>query len=143
MRIYDEMKLLDKCRALLREGMDSLLTIENENRALEKLKALTTFMINSCTTVINIKEFYIKLQQLSIIGDKEKAAEKLDEIEALLIAERKNAEDTIPAVQTDSRLGWEAMQDYLCDEAALRWKLRQIDYELEFELPKFRKSNSL
>ena len=142
-RIYDEMKLLDQCRALLREGMDSLLTIKNENRSLEKLKALTTFMINSCTTVINIKEFYIKLQQLSIIGDKEKAAEKLDEIEALLIAERKNAEDTIPAVQADSRLGWEAMQDYLCDEEALRWKMRQIDYELEFELPKFRKSNSL
>ena len=49
----------------------------------------------------------------------------------------------IPAVQTDSRLGWEAMQDYLCDEEALRWKMRQIDYELNFELPKFRKSNSL
>ena len=142
-RIYDEMKLLDQCRALLREGMESLLSIENENRNLEKLKALTTFMINSCTTVINIKEFYIKLQQLSIIGDKEKAAQLLDEIEALLIDERKNAEDTIPAVQADSRLGWEAMQDYLCDEEALRWKMRQIDYELNFELPKFRKSNSL
>ena len=61
----------------------------------------------------------------------------------MLIAERKNAEDTIPAVQADSRLGWEAMQDYLCDEEALRWKMRQIDYELNFELPKFRKSNSL
>ena len=46
-------------------------------------------------------------------------------------------------MQADSRLGWEAMQDYLCDEEALRWKMRQIDYELNFELPKFRKSNSL
>ena len=142
-RIYDEMKLLDKVRTLMQEGLDSLIAIENENRALEKLKALTTFIINSCTTVIHIKEFYIKLQQLSFIGDKEKAAKLLDEIEALLLAERKNAEDTIPAVQADSRLGWEAMQDYLCDEEALRWKMRQIDYELEFELPKFRKSNSL
>ena len=34
-------------------------------------------------------------------------------------------------------------RDYLCDEEALRWKMRQIDYELNFELPKFRKSNSL
>ncbi len=142
-RIYDEMELLGKVRTHLQEGMDSLNQIAEENRSLEKLKALTVFMINSCTTVINIKEFYIKLQQLSIIGDKEKAAELLDEIEALLIAERKNAEATIPAVQADSRLGWEPMQDYLCDEEALRWKMRQIDYELNFELPKFRKSNSL
>lgn len=43
----------------------------------------------------------------------------------------------------ESRLGWEAMQDYLCDEEALRWKMRQIDYVLEFELPTFRKSNAL
>ena len=142
-RIYDEMELLGKVRALLQEGMDSLNQIAGDSRNLEKLKALTVFMINSCTTVINIKQFYIKLQQLSIIGDKGKAETLLNEIEALLIAERKNAEDTIPAVQADSRLGWEPMQDYLCDEEALRWKLRQIDYVLEFELPKFRKSNSL
>ena len=142
-RIYDEMELIGKVRQLMQEGMDSLNTIEGDSRNLEKLKALTTFIINSCTTVIHIKEFYIKLQQLSIIGDKEKAAKLLDEIEALLITERKNAEATIPAVQADSRLGWEPMQDYLCDEEALRWKMRQIDYTLEFELPKFRKSNSL
>ena len=142
-RIYDEMELISKVRALMQEGMDSLLTIREDSRQLEKLKALVSFIIHSCTTVIHIKEFYIKLQQLSIIGSKEKAAALLDEIEALLIAERKNAEDTIPAVQADSRLGWEPMQDYLCDEEALRWKLRQIDYELNFELPKFRKSNSL
>ena len=142
-RIYDEMELIGKVRQLMQEGMDSLNQIAEENRNLEKLKALTTFIINSCTTTIHIKEFYIKLQQLSIIGDKEKAAKLLDEIEALLITERKNAEATIPAVQADSRLGWEPMQDYLCDEEALRWKMRQIDYTLEFELPKFRKSNSL
>ena len=142
-RIYDEIELIGKVRQLMQEGMDSLNQIAEENRNLEKLKALTTFIINSCTTVIHIKEFYIKLQQLSVIGDKEKAANLLDEIEQLLLAERKNAEATIPAVQSDSRLGWEPMQDYLCDEAALRWKLRQIDYTLEFDLPKFRKSNSL
>ena len=142
-RIYDEMELIGKVRQLMQEGMDSLNTIEGDSRNLEKLKALTTFIINSCTTTIHIKEFYIKLQQLSIIGDKKKAAKLLDEIEALLITERKNAEATIPAVQADSRLGWEPMQDYLCDEEALRWKMRQIDYTLEFELPKFRKSNSL
>jgi len=142
-RIYDEIQLIEKVKDLLQAGLDSLNTIETDSRNLEKLKALTVFMVNSCQTVLNLKAFYIKLQQLSVIGDKEKAARLLDEIEALLIAERKNAEDTIPAVQTDSRLGWEPMQDYLCDEEALRWKMRQIDYELDFELPKFRKSNSL
>ena len=142
-RIYDEINLIKQLRDRMQAGLDSLNTIENENRSLEKLKALTVFMINSCTTVIHIKEFYILLQKLAIIGDQEEAAAILNQIEESLVKERKNAEDTIPAVQTDSRLGWEPMQDYLCDEEALRWKMRQIDYELNFELPKFRKSNSL
>ena len=33
--------------------------------------------------------------------------------------------------------------EYQGDEKCLNWKLRQLDYELNFTLPKFRKSNSL
>ena len=142
-RIFDEIELITKMRELFIKGFNLLNEIDNENVNLLKLKALLKFMINSSTTTINFKNLYIKMQRLSVIGDKEKANEILNEVEELLICERKNAEDTISAVQVDSRLGWEAQQDYVCNEDALKWKIRQIDHELNFTLKKFRNSNSL
>ena len=100
-------------------------------------------MINSCKTAINVKELYIALERLHIAGTKDNAAKLLDEIEAIIRRERENVLDSIPIVQTDSRLGWEASMEYQADEECLNWKLRQLDYELNFTLPKFRKSNSL
>ena len=90
-----------------------------------------------------VKKLYIALEKLHIAGSREVAAELLDEIEAIIRKERENVLDSIPIVQTDSRLGWEASMEYQADEQCLRWKLRQLDYELNFTLPKFRKSNSL
>ncbi len=142
-RIYDEIELIEKMRQLFVKGLLSLNECKNENIKLAKLKALVKFIINSCTTTINFKKLYIKMQQISIIGDKIKAEKLLDEVEKLLLDERKNAEDTISAVKVDSRIGWEPMQDYVCNEETLKWKIRQIDHELNFTLKKFRTSNSL
>ena len=82
-------------------------------------------------------------RQLSVVGDPEKAMEILDEIEAILLAEKENVQATIPVVQADSRLGWEPSMEYTTDEEALRWKLRQLDYELDIVLPKYRTENRL
>ena len=100
-------------------------------------------MINSSKTAVNVKNLYIALEKLHIAGSRETAAELLDEIEAIIRRERENVLDSIPIVQVDSRLGWEASMEYQADEECLNWKLRQLDYELNFTLPKFRKSNSL
>lgn len=97
-----------------------------------------------CDTIYrHIKRHYILKQELSIAGAPEKAEKILDEIEALLLEEKKNVEATIPLVQADSRLGWEPSMEYTTDEEGLRWKLRQLDYELDIVLPKFRKGNRL
>ena len=142
-RIFDEMKLISKLQALLESGRAKLEAIKDPNENLEKLIALAGFMINSCKTAINVKELYISLEKLHIAGSKQNAAELLDTIEAIIRRERENVLDTVPMVQTDSRLGWEASMEYQADEECLKWKLRQLDYELNFTLPKFRKSNSL
>ena len=55
-------------------------------------------------------------------------------MEALLLAEKKNVENTIPLVQMDSRLGWEPSMEYMTDEWHLEWKLRQLAYTLDTEL---------
>jgi len=142
-RIFDEIALITEMRDSFIKGFTTLNEIQGETVNLIKLKALAKFMINSCTTAINYKNFYIKLQQLSCVGDKLKAQVLIDEIERILIQERENAQDTISAVKVDSRIGWEPEEDYLCDEKALLWKIRQIDHELNFTIKKFRESNSL
>ncbi len=142
-RIFDEIELIEELRELLEAGRDKLEAIVNPNENLIKLKALAGFMINSCKTAVNVKKLYIALEKLHIAGSKENAAALLDEIESIIRAERENVTDTIPIVQADSRLGWEASMEYQADEECLNWKLRQLDFELNFTLPKFRKSNSL
>ena len=73
-------------------------------------------------------------------GTTDYAAEKplLDEIEALLLRERKNAEDTIPIVEADSSIGFEGSMLYMCDKAHLEWKIRHTDYVLNIELGELR-----
>ena len=47
-------------------------------------------------------------------------------LKAIAEAEIKNAEDTIPLVRLDSRLGWEPSMEYMCDENHLVWKIKQV-----------------
>ena len=116
--------------------------IKNPNDKLLKLILLAKFIRNSCRTVINVKEHYITNQQLSIVGDKKKANELIDKMEEILLRERENVLDTIPVVKLDSRLGWEPSMEYTTDEKGLRWKLRQLDYELNTKIKAYRKANS-
>jgi len=73
------------------------------------------------------------------IATKENAEELLNQIEALLLAERKNVEDTIPLVQRNSEFGYEPAMDYQCDEESLRWKLKQMDFMLGAELSAYQR----
>ena len=68
-----------------------------------------------------------------------KASELLDKIEALAWKEIKNAEDTIPLVEADSRLGWEPTMEYMTDREHLEWKIRQVKSVIEYDIAKFRK----
>ncbi|MBQ7108963.1 MAG: hypothetical protein IJN99_01220 [Clostridia bacterium] len=140
-RIFEELASLERMSALLLDGINILKECENPNRELIKLTALGEFMYHSVQTVINNKNFFILKQKLNISQTRENATKILDEIEALLLREKKNVEDTIPVVNTDSRLGWEPSMEYACDEKALNWKLRQLDYTLNFALFHYREHN--
>lgn len=142
-RIFQEIKSTEKMRDLLWEGVKILRSCENPNENVERLAGLAEFMYRTAITVIHVKKHYILRQQISIAGNAENAEKLLDEIEQLLLDEKKNVEATIPLVQADSRLGWEPSMEYTTDEEGLLWKLRQLDYELNMILPKFRKGNRL
>ena len=72
----------------------------------------------------------------------EKQVKKLipivDKIEALAHEEIANANDTIAAVECDSRLGWEPSMEYVCDKWHLEWKIRQVNYAVS-EIQAYRK----
>ena len=54
--------------------------------------------------------------------------------------ERKNVQAAIPLVRKDSALGYEPSMDYVCDEEALLWKLKQLDYMVNVELEPYKKT---
>ena len=66
--------------------------------------------------------------------EREKVLLLIDEAEKLLLAEKENAIATIPIVEKDSRLGWEPSMDYIGDKKHIEWKLRHLEYVLDYEL---------
>ena len=142
-RIYEEMKAVKRVERLLQAGIDVLENVGNGCDNLEKLILLAKFMRNHCRTVYHVKQHYVLQQQLNIVKTRKQADGLLDEIEAVLLAEKQNVLDTLPIVRLDSRLGWEPSMGYTTDEKGLQWKLRQLDYQLNFIIPNYRKSNHI
>ena len=68
--------------------------------------------------------------KLQLSDSEETALKTLAEIEKIAREEIANAEDTIPAVECDSRLGWEPSMEYVCDRHHLEWKIRQVNSTL-------------
>ena len=96
----------------------------------ERLAALGRFIRNSIITTIHIKQWWLLNMKLQLSDSEESALETLAEIEKLARKEIANAEDTIPAVECDSRLGWEPSMEYVCDRHHLEWKIRQVNSAL-------------
>jgi hypothetical protein len=102
-----------------------------------RLADLGKFIAHSARTAIHAKQWYkqrIKLLAAENDAEIKKAAECLTRIAR---EEIKNAEATIPLVTANSRLGWEPSMEYMCDEAHLRWKIKQVENVINNELSKF------
>ena len=104
----------------------------------KRLEALGHFIRNSVVTTIHIKEWWRENIAMQASASAAEAEKHLDRIEQLAYAEIENAKDTIPAVEFDSRLGWEASMEYVCDRWHLDWKVRQVNSALR-EIADYRK----
>lgn len=138
LRLYGEMKEIEIMRDMLFEGIELLESIDCPNEKLQRVTNIGKFMYHTCITGLNIKRLYVLSQQLNVVSDQKKALEIIDDIEKLLLEEKENVINTIPVVQMDSRLGWEPSMEYMGDEKCLRWKLRQLEYDLSYTLKKHR-----
>lgn len=134
LRLDGELDCLDKMLSYMSEGVAILKEITNPNEELLYLINLGEYICCCIKTGIHAKEWYRVTSKLRIAQTRQEVQELLGKVKALIEAERANAESAIPLVERDSRLGWEPSMEYMTDSEHIRWKLRHLDYVLEFEV---------
>lgn len=142
-RVWKEIECLIRMKELIDRGIEILTGIENKNDSLLYLLNLGNFMSHYIQTGIHAKKWHTLKCRFDYMQDRQESARILDEMEGLLLAEKENAKETIPYVELDSRLGWEPSMEYMCDREHIEWKLRQVDYVLQYEIANYRKSIAL
>ncbi|MCQ2380412.1 MAG: hypothetical protein MJ025_05795, partial [Victivallaceae bacterium] len=137
LRIPAELRSLEKMLDLWNKGYAEARQAATTPEG-ERLAALGLFIRNSIRTTMNIKRWYLLNLKLQTISAADEGFAILDKLVALAKEEIENARETIPAVETDSRLGWEPSMEYVCDAWHLDWKIRQVESALR-EIGQYRK----
>lgn len=124
------LRLIDKELALLAAGNARLAALlprvpemkrENANR----LAALGEYYFHTVATMKNVKRFFLAGRAIRTEDAAGRAA-ALEVMAGILDEETANVRAAIPAVEIDSRLGWEPTIGYIADRAGLEWKLEQL-----------------
>jgi len=110
---------------------------DHKRPAGDHLLNLGRFILNTITTVLHVKEWWILNQRLLVTDQPRKLYAILDAMESLARREIENARATIPLVEQDSRLGWEPSMEYMTDAAHLRWKIAQVQAVLRSDIPQY------
>lgn len=144
-RLPIEIERLEKMKECFQHGVECLENVytglsESKKKDAFYMINLGKFIVNCVKTTINVKKWYILKMQLLIETDEKKICELVDEMTKIGNDEIKNAEDTIPLVEADSRLGWEPSMEYITDAYLLNWKIRQVKLVIEGELPIYKKA---
>ena len=135
LRYPAELRSLEEMLSLWNEGLDAChraQSVVSSGKAdeLSRLEALGHFIRNAIVTVMHIKRWWLENIAMLACSNAKDAEKHLDAIEAIARDEIANAKDTIPAVETDSRIGWEPSMEYVCDRWHLEWKVRQVESAL-------------
>jgi len=121
----------ERVRDYLAEGIEVLEGVENKNDELKRLINMGRFMYRTILSAINRRRLYVLDDRRLHETDNEKRRPIIDDMIALMLDERRNAEDTIPLVEYDSVLGFEPSIEYVTDRKRLEWKMAQVDREIE------------
>jgi len=143
LRIPGEIRSLEKMRGLQRQAREKLESLAGKLDGIRKEDCLRLcnmihFMEHTATTAIHAKKWAILRWQFPTLTEKADLQNWVDTMTALAEAEIQNAEQTIPFVEADSRLGWEASMEYIGDARHLRWKIRQVRQVIDTELSAYR-----
>ena len=120
--------------ALLESALEGVPANKKDNA--RRILGVAQFILHTYRTVVHMKEFYLRKEQLlESHGDKRNAL--VDEMLEICRSEYKNAEDTVQYVEFDSALGYEASMEYMCDPAHIEWKLNLLRDVIDRELPSY------
>ncbi|MBR6728533.1 MAG: hypothetical protein IKL80_00090 [Clostridia bacterium] len=133
-RIRHEIEELTVMEDYMQKGIDMLQAIHNPNDELIELLELGQYINCTIRTALHAKEFVLAKARLDAAENPQIMKQHIDEMEQIALQEIENAKAAIPLVRMNSRLGWEPSMEYLCDEAHINWKIRQVEYMLEAEL---------
>lgn len=144
LRIDTEMRCLEKMRAMQAQARAKLEAIAEKLDGLQekdclRLVNMIRFIENTATTAIHAKQWAKRRWKLLCSTDSRELLQCVEEMQQIAEAEIENARATIPVVEADSRLGWEPSMEYVGDAEHIRWKIRQVTYVLEKELPDHRR----
>ena len=137
-RIFDEMRLAKLAMTHTKNAVKILKSIPNKSPGLQRLLNLSRFLVCCHQTAIHFQKFYLLRGKLLTATKIEEVNKYAKAIEILTDAERKNVMAAIPLAQKDSALGYEPSMDYVCDEEALLWKLKQLEYIVSVELKPYK-----
>ncbi len=133
-KLQPEINSLTKMKDLIDKGIEILEKIKNANDNILYLLNLGRFISASIQTGINAKLWYRLKSRMNACEDKKEFAKIIDDMEALLKCEIKNAESAAELVEYDSRLGWEPSMEYMTDREHIEWKTKQVNYVIDTEL---------
>jgi hypothetical protein len=144
-RLPVEIEYLTIMRDRFTDGADILDTLvpslppRLREQALRQIN-LGRFISRCAQTTIHVKRWYQHKLRLLSAAQAEDVRIQVEAMRTIAAAEIENARATIPLVQLDSRLGWEPSMEYMCDEAHLRWKIRQVQQMIDTELAMYEKT---
>ena len=138
-RIDGEIRSLENMVELQQEARSQLEAISKRLDGIRKddclrLCNLIHFMENTARTAIHAKQWAKCRWKFPTLTESDDLRKCVQDMIAIAEAEIRNAEDTIPLTEADSRLGWEPSMEYIGDAAHLRWKIRQTAQMIENEL---------
>lgn len=142
-RLPGEIGCLHKMKDLLAEGRKELENLADTLEGLRREETLRLinmlqFMEHTVVTGIHIKMWVLRKWKLHCLTDPKELLTIVEEMIEIAKAELKNAEETIPIVEADSRLGWTSSTEYIGDARHIRWKIKQLTQVLEWELSGYR-----
>lgn len=138
----EEIKCLEKMERLFGEGREILEGIAEHLTDVQRddclrLCNLVHFMEHCARTTIHVKQWAVLRAKCGSETDSKKILDMHRQMVKIGEAEIVNAQETIPLVQKDSRLGWEPSMEYIGSEYHLRWKIRQVRQVLDQEIPRY------
>jgi len=144
-RFPAEMRSLQRMLERWNDGLSKLeraaaAASEGKRATLEEMINLGRFIAHCIRTTLHMKAWWLLKQELMGEGNPSKANALLDRMVALAEAEIANAEETIPLVEKDSRLGFEPSMEYMTDRAHLEWKIALVRRVIDVEIPEYRQS---